>query len=184
MPASTRSTQQFTLDVSSWVNSAPLSIEALHGRVVVIEAFQMLCPGCISHGLPLAQRVHRTFDRDEIVVLGLHTVFEHHAVMGRDALEVFLSEYRIEFPVAIDRSIPGQAIPATMQRYGLRGTPSMLIIDREGRLRDIAFGTIDELALGAHLGRLLAESPENPALTTGGAAPSDVAFCGIDGNCS
>lgn len=184
MPASTLATPPFTLDVSSWLNSAPLSIESLRGRVVVIEAFQMLCPGCISHGLPLAQRIHRTFDRDEVVVLGLHTVFEHHAVMGRDALEVFLSEYRIEFPIAIDRPIPGQAIPATMQRYGLRGTPSMLVIDRDGRLRDTVFGAVDELALGARLGRLLTESPSEPARIAADAASADIAFCDVNGNCS
>lgn len=188
MPESTLSTDPFTLDVSSWLNSAPISIESLRGRVVVIEAFQMLCPGCISHGLPLAQRIHRTFDRNEVVVLGLHTVFEHHAVMSRDALEVFLAEYRIEFPVAIDRPIPGQAIPATMQRYGLRGTPSMLIIDRDGYLRDIAFGTVDELALGAYLGRLLAEPAAEPAAelvrAPAESVASDSAYCDIGGNCS
>ncbi|MGJ0391003.1 peroxiredoxin family protein [Microbacterium sp. CGR1] len=184
MPASTLATEQFTLDVSSWLNSAPVSIESLRGRVVVIETFQMLCPGCISHGLPLAQRIHRTFDRDEVVVLGLHTVFEHHAVMGREALEVFLSEYRINFPVAIDRPVPGQAIPATMQRYGLRGTPSMLIIDRDGRLRDVTFGAVDELALGARLGRLLAESPSELSRASGETISSGPAFCDIDGNCA
>jgi hypothetical protein len=184
MPDSALSTGLFSLDVSSWLNSPPISIESLRGRVVVIEAFQMLCPGCISHGLPLAQRIHRTFSRDEVVVLGLHTVFEHHAVMGRDALEVFLSEYRIDFPVAIDRPIPGQALPATMQRYGLRGTPSMLIVDREGRLRDVAFGAVDELALGTYLGRLLTESPAEPGHSPGQVAPSDVAFCDVDGNCA
>ncbi|MFC7941670.1 hypothetical protein ACFUPZ_00270 [Microbacterium oxydans] len=92
MPESTIDTAAFTLDVSEWVNSAPVSPESLHGRVVVVEAFQMLCPGCVSHGLPLAQRLHGMFDRSELVVLGLHTVFEHHEVMGREALEVFLSE--------------------------------------------------------------------------------------------
>lgn len=150
-------TEQFTLDVSEWVNSAPISSESLRGRVVIVEAFQMLCPGCISHGIPLAQRIRRTFDPGEVMVLGLHTVFEHHSVMGRDALEVFLSGQQIDFPVAIDRPIDGQAIPSTMQRYGLRGTPSMMIIDRDSRVRQIAFGAVDELALGAYIGRLLAE---------------------------
>lgn len=175
--------EPFTLDVSSWVNGPPAEMDSLRGRVVVIEAFQMLCPGCVSHGLPLAQRIHRTFSRDEVVVLGVHTVFEHHAVMGPEALEVFLSEYRIEFPVAIDRAVRGQAIPATMQRHGLRGTPSMLIVDREGRLRDVGFGAVDELAVGAYLGRLLAEpstaAVPSPLTPTG----SHDASCALDGTC-
>ena len=171
----------FTLDVSEWVNSAPIAPESLRGRVVVVEAFQMLCPGCVSHGLPLAQRIRRTFDSREVAVIGLHTVFEHHAVMGRDALEVFLSEYRIDFPVAIDRPIDGQAIPATMQRYGLRGTPSMMVVDRRGAVRRIAFGAVDELAIGALIGGLLAEGADEVAPD---AASSTGASCSIDGTCA
>ncbi|WP_052748713.1 peroxiredoxin family protein [Microbacterium sp. Ag1] len=184
MPESTIDTAAFTLDVSEWVNSAPVSPESLHGRVVVVEAFQMLCPGCVSHGLPLAQRLHGMFDRSELVVLGLHTVFEHHEVMGREALEVFLSEYRIEFPVAIDRPIDGQAIPATMQHYGLRGTPSMMIVDREGRVRQIAFGSVDELALGTYLGRLLAEQTPYSAPSISGGAERTGESCDVDGSCT
>ena len=172
----------FTLDVSEWVNSAPISPESLHGRVVVVEAFQMLCPGCVSHGLPLAQRIRRVFDPRDVTVLGLHTVFEHHAVMGREALEVFLSEYRIDFPVAIDRPIAGQAIPATMQHYGLRGTPSMLIVDRGGSVREIAFGTVDELAVGATIGRLLAEPAAGASRSPARIAAAG-ASCSTDGSC-
>lgn len=48
--------------VQQWFNTdRPLSIEALRGKVIVVEAFQMLCPGCVSHGLPQALRVHQTF---------------------------------------------------------------------------------------------------------------------------
>ena len=45
-----------------------------------MEAFQMLCPGCVSHGLPQAKRIQHTFG-DAVTVLGLHCVFEHHAAM-------------------------------------------------------------------------------------------------------
>lgn len=142
------------LDVDGWVGEeAPL--ESLRGRVVLIEAFQMLCPGCISYGLPQAQRVHRLFP--QVAVIGLHTVFEHHAVMGREALEAFLSEYAIHFPVAIDRN-DGHTIPVTMRRYALQGTPSTLVVDREGTLRLSHFGSLDDLTLGALLGQLLAEA--------------------------
>lgn len=146
------------LDVSEWASGDPQDLADLRGRVVLIETFQMLCPGCISHGLPQARRVHRAFPRDQVVVLGLHTVFEHHAVMGPDALAVFLYEYGIEFPVAIDGHVDGDAIPATMARYQLQGTPSTLLVDRAGRLRHRFFGAPDDLVLGARIGELLAES--------------------------
>lgn len=149
--------EPFELDVSEWANSDPVDLAELRGRLVVIETFQMLCPGCISHGLPQAQRVRQTFPVSDLVVLGLHTVFEHHDVMGPDALRVFLSEYRINFPVAVDRPSLDGHIPVTMARYQLRGTPSTLIIDRRGRLRHSIFGAADDLVLGALLGELAGE---------------------------
>lgn len=147
------------LAVSQWFNTAEeISLGALRGEVVVIEAFQMLCPGCVSHGLPQVQRVQAAFG-DELTVLGLHTVFEHHDAMTPVSLEAFLHEYRITFPVGIDT--PGEAgpMPATMTRYRLRGTPSLLIVDRRGRLRVNAFGQVDDLRLGAVLARILDEAP-------------------------
>jgi hypothetical protein len=99
-----------------------------------------------------------SFDRDQIVVLGLHTVFEHRDVMGGDPLAVFLSEYRIDFPAGSDRH-DGDPVPPTMQPHGLRGTPSTVLIDRGGRLRHSTFGTVDDLVLGGQLGQLLAEAP-------------------------
>lgn len=151
------------LDVTEWLNGPPQDLAALRGKVVLLEAFQMLCPGCVSHGLPMAQKVHHAFDQDEVVVLGLHTVFEHHAVMTRDALVVFMSEYRIAFPVGIDRHDGENPLPVTMQRYNLRGTPSTIAIDRAGMVRFTAFGAVDELVLGAQIGKLIAEPLQEDA---------------------
>ena len=142
------------LDVAEWLGN-PCPLESVRGRVVLIEAFQMLCPGCIRYGLPQAQRVQRLFP--QVAVIGLHSVFEHHAVTGPDALKVFLAEFGIGFPVGIDRHDDGHAIPATMRRYHLEGTPSTLLIDRSGRLRFTHLGAVDDLALGGILGQLLTE---------------------------
>lgn len=141
------------LDVSEWIGD-PHPLAGLRGRVVLVETFQMLCPGCVSHGLPQAMRVQHGFP--DVVVLGLHTVFEHHDAMTPLALRAFLSEYRITFPVGVDRH-DDDAVPATMRTYGLQGTPSTLLIDRLGRLRLSAFGIVDDLRLGAQLGQLVAE---------------------------
>lgn len=146
------------LQVAQWFNSDGLvTLDGLRGRVVVVHAFQMLCPGCVAHGIPQAIKVHHAFGRDDLVVLGLHTVFEHHAVMGPGALKVFLHEYRVPFPVGVDAAGTGTDIPLTMQTYGLRGTPSLLVIDRNGVLRLNHFGQVDDLALGALLGQLVGE---------------------------
>ena len=36
----------------------------------------MLCPACVSHGLPQAARLRETFAPEDLAVIGLHTVFE------------------------------------------------------------------------------------------------------------
>ena len=143
--------------VSEWLNHAgDLSLAALRERVVAVETFQMLCPGCVSHALPQATRLRQVCASAELTVLGLHTVFEHHSVMDREALATFLHEYRIEFPVGIDR--PGEGpIPQTMELYALRGTPSLLLFDRRGRLRASHFGQVSDLQLGVEVGSLLVE---------------------------
>lgn len=147
----------------SWVNTPrPLTIAGLRGQVVLLHAFQMLCPGCVLHGTPQAQNVHRGFADRGVQVIGLHSVFENHAVMGRAALEVYVHEFRLTFPIAVDRPGPeDQPIPQTMQAYGLRGTPSVVLIDRAGRVRLNHFGQIDDLELGARLGGLLAEPAQS-----------------------
>ena len=147
------------LAVSEWMNAAgDVSLARLRGEVVVIEAFQMLCPGCVAHGIPLAQRVQAAFG-SALTVLGLHTVFEHHEAMRPVSLAAFLHEYGVRFPVGVDAAESGFDMPVTMRAYGLRGTPSLLVIDRDGRLRLNAFGRVDDLSLGALLARLIDESP-------------------------
>lgn len=140
--------------VSEWFGTdAPLRLADLRGKVVALECFQMLCPGCVSHGLPQAARVHELFPRDRVAVVGLHTVFEHHAAMGPASLAAFLHEYRVPFPVGVDCAGAGD-VPVTMARYRLRGTPSLLLFDQEGRLRAHHFGQVPDLRLGAELASL------------------------------
>lgn len=148
--------------VEVWLNTqAPLELPQFRGRVVLLHAFQMLCPGCVSHAVPQAERVHREYAELGVSVIGLHTVFEHHAAMTPLALEVFLHEYRVTHPVGVDVAVGGAPIPATMHRYGMRGTPTLMLIDRAGKLRLHEFGGMDDLRLGMALGQLLAES-SNP----------------------
>lgn len=142
---------------TEWFNTdAPLSLAGLRGRVVMVCAFQMLCPGCVSQGLPQAQRVARLFKPADLAVIGLHSVFEHHEVMGPKALRVFLDEYLIRFPVAVDEPY-GLSRPCTMRIYGFEGTPTTVLIDREGRLRRQTLGHIPDLQLGAEIMALIGE---------------------------
>lgn len=153
------------LTVTRWVNSRqPLSLKALKGKVVMVMAFQMLCPGCVQHGLPQAKKVAEQFSDDEVVVIGLHSVFEHHAVMTPEALEAFQHEYAWPFPIAIDApgAEGGNGLPKTMAAYEMRGTPTVLIFDRAGRLRRHYFGHVEDMRLAAELMALSIEDAGAP----------------------
>ena len=148
--------------VSRWFNADPgFSLEALRGRVVFVHAFQMLCPGCVQHAVPQSLKVASTFAGTDLAVVGLHTVFEHHAVMGPDALAVYLHENRINYPVGVDAyrddDFAAHPLPLTMAAYGMRGTPTLMLVDRQGRLRNQHFGRVEDLPLGASIASLLAE---------------------------
>ncbi|MBS0565660.1 MAG: TlpA family protein disulfide reductase [Proteobacteria bacterium] len=146
------------LAISEWLNATPgFSAESLRGRVVAAEAFQMLCPGCVSHGLPQAKAIRQIFPESDVAVIGLHTVFEHHAAMTPVALRAFLHEYRISFPVGVDQPGAG-ALPVTMGRFGLEGTPSLLLFDRAGSLRARHFGQVHDMVIGAEIAVLLGEA--------------------------
>lgn len=140
------------LQTSHWFNvDKPIELENLRGQVVVIEAFQMLCPGCVSDGLPQAMRVHDAFGKGIVKVLGLHTVFEHHEAMQPQSLEAFLYEYKINFPVGVDEPGTNVAIPKTMEAYQMQGTPTLILIDKLGRRRAQHFGHVSDLQLGAEI---------------------------------
>ncbi|MCP3381274.1 redoxin family protein [Bradyrhizobium sp. CCGUVB4N] len=153
---------------TEWFNTPePLSLAALRGRIVMLTAFQMLCPGCVANSLPQAQRVAAMFKSSDVAVIGLHSVFEHHDAMGPNALRVFLHEYQIRFPVAVDAP-DGTDFPRTMRSYGFQGTPTMLLFDRDGQLRRHVFGHIQDLQLGAEIMALVCEGlPPDTTLESG-----------------
>ena len=137
------------LSVTRWFNTTdPLTLASLEGRVVCLVAFQMLCPGCVSHALPQAKKLSQQFSDTEVVVIGLHSVFEHHEAMPPQALEAFIHEYGWEFPIAVDAPV-GTDLPRTMASYQMRGTPTVLLFDRQGRLRRHYFGQLDDMRLAA-----------------------------------
>jgi peroxiredoxin len=146
------------LQVTEWLNTdSPISLKGLLGRPVVIHAFQMLCPGCVSHAIPQTQKVERIFAQTDLAVLGLHTVFEHHAAMTPVSLRAFVHEYRLSFPIGVDHPSESGPSPRTMEAYQMRGTPTTILINRKGCISAQLFGQIEDLALGAMIQGLLSE---------------------------
>lgn len=170
-----------SIKAAQWLNVAePLTLDLLRGRTVVIEAFQMLCPGCVSHGLPQAMRIREIFAHEDVTVIGLHSVFEHHDAQTPVSLAAFLHEYRIGFPVAVDAPGEKGGLPKTMASYAMQGTPTLILIDRLGRRRKQHFGHVSDLQLGAEIMALIAETPSDHQLTDSIENEPD-AGCGEDG---
>src|SRR5277367_1930008 len=157
--------------VQAWFNTdRPLTLAGLRGRVVVLAAFQVLCPNSIASGIPQALRIHETFSPDDVAVIGMHATFEHHDVFSTPMLRAFIQEYRLKFPIALGQPNPSSPIPHTMERYKMRGTPSLVLIDRHGVVRKHAFGPVDDLRIGAEIGALTQEADSASVLARSSAA--------------
>jgi hypothetical protein len=118
----------------------------------------MLCPGCVAHGTPQTQRAFDLFKHSDLQVIGLHTVFEHHDAMTAVSLEAFIHEYRLTFPIGVDEAGEGTPIPVTMQRFGMQGTPTSILVGRDGSVVHHGFGQQSDMALGAIIAAELAAS--------------------------
>lgn len=150
------------LEVSRWFNAEPVpTLAKLKGKVVLVAAFQMLCPGSVKHALPQLARLAANFNTDEVAVLGLHMVFENHEAMAPDKLEAFINEHGWPFPIGIDAA-NGKNPPKTMEAYQIQGTPTVLLFDRQGRLRRHYLGAVDDIRLGAEVMALAIEDAAAP----------------------
>jgi thiol-disulfide isomerase/thioredoxin len=199
------------LSVSKWVQGLPTNIDKEKDNVVLVEVFQVNCPGCFLHAIPQAIDIYNKYRKEGVTVLGISTAFEDFDKNTVDNLELLLTKgetvgetlkalgqygqlvdgkklpYKIPFPVGMDllkkeegpvsqekineiieANVPGfdsynehqkldiiervkqylknkEYSAQTFEQYALRGTPSSILIDKKGILRDVAFGQNDFL---------------------------------------
>ena len=205
------STKAPNLHVSEWVQGLPTNIDKNIGKVVLIEVFQVNCPGCFMYALPNAIEIYKNNSRDDVVVLGLATAFEDYDKNTLDNLKLLLTSgkvigetfnalnqyrqlldgdklnYKIPFPVAMDvlrkntqdftennvidfiesninnynsyseqdkkvlfervkQYLKNKKYSAlTFDEYKLQGTPSAILVDKKGNLRNVFFGANSNL---------------------------------------
>ncbi len=198
------------LAVSNWVQGEPVNFDQLAGRVVLVEVFQVNCPGCFLYALPQAINLYQKYSHQGLTVLGIATAFEDFDKNNLENLVRLINDgevigetqrllnqqghlvenrlpYRIPFPVAMDSlhkrqrdltqdelttfindRIPNfQELPVshqqkieqqvrhyfdaleynaeTFETFELKGTPSHILVDKNGVLRDCAFGANPDL---------------------------------------
>lgn len=130
--------------VSEWMNSSPLTLKELKGKVVIVDFFQLWCPGCNSFSIPLMLKWEEAYKNNPAIqLLGIHTVFEGHDYQTPERLRNYIKEKKISHPVAVDHYVRDIRIPETMILYQTRGTPEMVIIDKKGVIRFKQFGSFD-----------------------------------------
>ncbi len=145
-------------DIAEWINGDATSLEQLKGRVVLIDFFQLWCPGCNKFTLPLIKHWQKVFADDiktgNLTVVSIHTVFEGHDYQNPKRLKRHLKEKQIHHLVGVDRHREGQFLPETMRAYKTRGTPEVAMIDKQGQVRFQQFGGFD-VEKAEHLLRVL-----------------------------
>tara|TARA_B100000745_G_scaffold243259_1_gene165569 strand:+ start:1578 stop:2243 length:666 start_codon:yes stop_codon:yes gene_type:complete len=192
--------------VSEWVQGAPTNFDQEKDHIVLLEVFQVNCPGCFINAIPEAMNIYNKYKDEGVRVMGLATAFEDFDKNTLDNLKMLaetgevigetrsafsmngqLQEgnklpYKIPFPLGMDNitktsgeisqekimefiypQIPefdsqpedyrNQIIQKvksymsskeysaeTFEKFALQGTPSMILVDRKGILRDVSFG--------------------------------------------
>ena len=83
------------LKVSECVQCVPISLKDFQGKVVVVEVFQVNCPGCFIYGIPEAIDTFQKYQNNDVVVLGLATAFEDFDKNTLENLKLLLKENKV-----------------------------------------------------------------------------------------
>ena len=118
--------------INNWLNSEPLTMEQLKGKVVLVDFWTYTCINCIRT-LPYVTSWYEKYKDQGFVVVGVHTPefeFEKDTKNVQDAI----NQYEITYPVAQDNDY------ATWRNYSNRYWPAHYLVDAEGTIRRVHFG--------------------------------------------
>ncbi len=121
--------------LTNWMNSPPLTIAGLKGKVVLVDFWTYSCINCIR-SLPYVEKWYQTYHDKGLVVVGINTpefAFEHNpanvaAAVKRDG---------IVYPVALDNNYD------TWNAYDNDSWPADYLIDKTGQIRYVSLGEGD-----------------------------------------
>jgi thiol-disulfide isomerase/thioredoxin len=135
--------------ITAWINSPPLTIASLRGKVVLVHFWTFACINCL-HVQPYVKAWYARYAAAGLVVLGVHTPelsFERDIANVRSAV----ASDGVAFPVAFDPSY------ATWNAYHNKYWPAFYFIDRSGHIRHTYSGEGDYAASEQVIRELLAE---------------------------
>jgi cytochrome c biogenesis protein CcdA/thiol-disulfide isomerase/thioredoxin len=143
--------------IEGWINSEPLTMAALRGKVVVLDFWTYSCINCLRT-LPHVKAWYDAYRDDGLVIVGVHTpefAFEREPDNVRRAV----TDHGIEYPVALDPNY------GTWQAWLNRYWPAKYFVDRRGHLRYAHFGEGDYEESERVIRRLLAEDGDAPLVS-------------------
>ena len=121
--------------IAAWINTPPLSLRALRGKVVLVDFWTYSCINCLRT-LPHLNQWDERYRSKGLVILGVHSpefAFEHDLGNVRAAVKPL----GVRYPVALDNEFD------TWQAYGNNAWPADYLVDQAGRVRDIHVGEGD-----------------------------------------
>jgi len=116
----------------TWLNSPPLRLSDLKGKVVMVEFWTFGCYNC-RNVEPYVKQWHQKYVDQGFVVIGVHSPeFSHEREI--ENVKRYLKEHDIRFAVPIDNDF------STWNKYGNRYWPAMYLIDKQGMIRHVRIG--------------------------------------------
>jgi len=141
--------------IEGWVNSRPVKLADLRGKVVVLHFWTFGCINCI-HNLPVYKTWYDELPRDKVVIVGIHTP-ETDAEHQFDGLQRAVKQRELKFPIAMDLHAE------TWKAWGNSIWPAVYLIDRHGDVRYWWTGELrwkgadGDKQMRAHIDQLIAE---------------------------
>ena len=138
-----------------WINSEPITLKSLHGRVVLIEFWTFACYNC-RNTLPAIKKWDAQYRDKGLTIIGVHTP-ELDFERDIDQLRREVAKLGIKYPVVSDQDY------STWKAYGVEAWPTVFVLDKQGRVRwtHVGEGAYEETE--QVINKLLAE--EEPAPT-------------------
>lgn len=113
--------------VTQWLNSPPLTIEELKGKVVLVDFWTYTCINCLRT-LPYLRDWHAKYASRGLVIVGVHSP-EFQFEDDEDNVREAMVRERVTWPVAMDNDFD------TWRAYSNRYWPNKFLIDKDGEIR-------------------------------------------------
>jgi thiol-disulfide isomerase/thioredoxin len=130
-PAAGRVAPEFS-GIEHWLNSEPLTMQSLRGKVVLVDFWTYSCINCLNT-LPYVKSWHQKYQEQGLVVVGVHTP-EFPFERSNDNVKTALKRLDIRYPVAQDNRY------ATWSAYNNQYWPALYLFDKKGQLVYSHFG--------------------------------------------